>query len=82
LREIVDNVTGHHLLRKAREGLFKDVPLVVAIDEAHQFLGRSIGDDDSHSRLDALELIAKEGRKYGLTLCIATQRPSDLPPGM
>lgn len=29
--------------------------------------------------LDACELIAKEGRKYGLTLCLATQRPRDLP---
>jgi hypothetical protein len=82
LREIVVNILGHHLLRRAREGLFADIPLVVSIDEAHQFLGRTIGDDSTSSRLDAFELIAKEGRKYGLTLCIATQRPSDLPAGM
>ena len=32
--------------------------------------------------LDAFDLIAKEGRKYGLTICIATQRPRDIPEGV
>ena len=29
--------------------------------------------------LDAFGLIAKEGRKYGLTCVLATQRPRDIP---
>jgi hypothetical protein len=29
--------------------------------------------------LDAFNIIAKEGRKYGLTLCVVTQRPGDIP---
>ena len=31
---------------------------------------------------DAFELIAREGRKYGLILCLATQRPRDLTEGV
>ncbi|MBA7682265.1 hypothetical protein ES703_90614 [subsurface metagenome] len=33
-------------------------------------------------QLDACELIAKEGRKYGLLICMATQRPRDIPEGV
>ncbi len=34
------------------------------------------------AKLDAFELIAKEGRKYGLNICLATQRPRDLSEGV
>jgi hypothetical protein len=49
------------------------------LDEAHQFIGRSVGDDQNSVNLDAFGLIAKEGRKYGLTTVVATQRPRDVP---
>ena len=32
--------------------------------------------------MDAFDLIAKEGRKYDLNLCLATQRPRDIPEGV
>lgn len=32
--------------------------------------------------MNAFDSIAKEGRKYGLTVCLATQRPGDLPAGV
>jgi energy-coupling factor transporter ATP-binding protein EcfA2 len=82
LREIVVNIVGHRLLKDARAGSFKNRPLVVALDEAHQFFNVTIGDDVSSAKLDAFDLIAKEGRKYGLTVCMATQRPGDLPTGV
>ena len=63
------------LLDEARKGAFRCRPTVVVLDEAHQFLGKSVGDDGNTFALDAFDLIAKEGRKYGLTLCLATQRP-------
>jgi DNA helicase HerA-like ATPase len=78
-REVLLNIIGRHLLNLARQGRFKDRPLVVFLDEAHQFLGRVVGDDYSSTRLDAFGLIAKEGRKYGLTCVLATQRPRDIP---
>jgi hypothetical protein len=81
-KEIVTNVLGRFLLSKARAGDFKIKPVIVILDEAHNFLGRSIGNDDSQARLDAFELIAKEGRKFGLTICLATQRPRDITEGV
>lgn len=82
VREIVCNSIGRHLLRSAREQKFKDKPVVVFVDEAHQFLNKHIGDDNFKFPLDAFDLIAKEGRKYCLNVCIATQRPRDIPEGV
>jgi hypothetical protein len=79
LREIVVNGIGRSLLTMARTGAFEARPLVVCLDEAHQFLNKSLGDDYSKYPLDAFDLVAKEGRKYSLSLCIATQRPRDIP---
>lgn len=78
-REILLNIIGRYLLGVAREGSFRETPLVVFLDEAHQFLGRTIGDEYGSVRLDSFGLIAKEGRKYGLTCVLATQRPRDIP---
>jgi uncharacterized protein len=77
-REIVANVIGRKLLSLARENTFAQAPLVIIVDEAHSFLGRHIGSEDTVARLDAFELIAKEGRKYGLNICLVTQRPRDI----
>lgn len=81
-REIIANVIGRHLLSKARNGELLAHPLVVIVDEAHNFLGRNIGSEDYYSKLDAFELIAKEGRKYGLNICLSTQRPRDVTDGV
>lgn len=82
LREIFVNAIGRTLLILARLDRFRAKPLVVVLDEAHQFIGRTVGDDFSRFPLDAFELIAKEGRKYGLTVCLATQRPRDIGQGI
>jgi hypothetical protein len=81
-REIVANVIGRYLLNMARNGKFAASPVVVVVDEAHNFLGREIGGDDAVARLDAFELIAKEGRKFGLNICLTTQRPRDVTEGV
>lgn len=81
-REIVANAIGRYLLGLARSGSMKERPVVVFVDEAHSFLGRHIGGEDTVARLDAFELIAKEGRKYGLNICLATQRPRDITEGV
>jgi hypothetical protein len=77
-REIIANVIGRHFLNKARAGAFQKSPTVIIVDEAHNFLGRRIGTEDYATSLDAFELIAKEGRKYGLNICLASQRPRDI----
>lgn len=82
LREIVVNILGQTLLGWARQDKFRDSPVVVAVDEAHQFFDVTVGDDFASTHLNAFDAIAKEGRKYGLTVCLATQRPGDLPAGV
>lgn len=78
-RELVTNAIGRYLLKLARSGSFIHNPTVVILDEAHQFLDKSLGDEYSRISLDSFGLIAKEGRKYGLTSILATQRPRDIP---
>ncbi len=81
-REIISNVIGRYLLNQSRHKAFEDKPLIVFLDEAHNFLGKNIGDEDTVAKLDAFELIAKEGRKFGLNICLATQRPRDITEGV
>jgi DNA helicase HerA-like ATPase len=77
-REIVSNATGRCLMAMARAERFRELPVLVCIDEAHQFLKEKMESNSEYS-MDSFALIAKEGRKYGLHICIATQRPRDLP---
>ncbi len=73
VREILVNAIGSYLLNEAREGVYKENPIIVFVDEAHQFLNKSIADEYFSAKpLDAFEQISKEARKYGLFLCIAT----------
>lgn len=81
-REVIANAIGRHLLNTARSGAYKSSPLLTFVDEAHSFLGRNIGSEDSVAKLDAFELIAKEGRKFGLNICLSTQRPRDITEGV
>jgi DNA helicase HerA-like ATPase len=81
-REIVANAIGRYLLALARAGQFRERPLLIFLDEAHQFLDKTLGDENTRYLLDSFELIAKEGRKFSLNICIATQRPRDIPEGV
>jgi len=82
VREILVNAIGSYLLNEAREGIYKENPIVIFVDEAHQFLNKSVTDEYFSAKpLDAFEQISKEARKYGLFLCIATQMPRDIPLG-
>lgn len=81
-REVIANAIGRLLLKRARSEAFRRSPLVVILDEAHNFLGKTLGNEDDLQNLDAFELIAKEGRKYGLNICLATQRPRDITEGV
>lgn len=82
LRELTVNTLGNRILSLARAGSLVENPVVVAVDEAHLFLGRTLGEEQASAKPEAFELIAKEGRKFGLSLIIATQRPGDVPSGV
>lgn len=81
-REIVANAIGRQFLLRARSREHTSRPVLVVVDEAHSFLGRHIGSDDWVAKLDSFEIIAKEGRKYGVNLLLASQRPRDIPAGV
>jgi len=81
-REILANAIGKYLLEAARKGRFKKIPLVLFVDEAHQYLNKEVKDEYFElTKLNSFNSIAKECRKYGLFLCLATQMPRDIPIG-
>ena len=83
IREIIVDFIASQLLADARNQKFKNAPLLLFVDEAHQFLNKRISaDDDTAFYLQGIELIAKEARKHGLFLCLSTQMPRDIPVGV
>ena len=56
-------------------------PILLVCEEAHRYIPSStIGGGQAVRKI--LERIAKEGRKYGVSLGLITQRPSDLAEGV
>jgi hypothetical protein len=56
-------------------------PLLLVCEEAHRYVPKDDGAKGQAVR-KILERIAKEGRKYGVSLGLITQRPSDLAEGV
>jgi uncharacterized protein len=53
------------------------IPILLVCDEAHRYIPR----DESTGfapTIRSIARIAKEGRKYGVSLCLVTQRPAEL----
>lgn len=86
--EVLDNVTaliGRLILEfLQRLGEFGgedargSLPVVLVLEEAQNYIGQPRqGEEESISRV-VFERIAREGRKYGLGLVVASQRPSEL----
>lgn len=54
-------------------------PLTIVCDEAHLYLPvRDAAEAAEKRALESFERIAKEGRKYGVSLLVVSQRPSDV----
>jgi hypothetical protein len=54
-----------------------ETPILMVYEEAHKYVPKSGSVKFNASRY-AIERIAKEGRKYGITLVIVSQRPSEV----
>lgn len=71
-------------LQRYRKSKNKLLPTVIVMEEAHNFIKRynDGGDEISASQLctESFEKIAREGRKFGLSLTLSSQRPSELSP--
>lgn len=71
-------------IQRHRKLYNKLLPTVIVMEEAHNFIKRynEGGDEISASQLctESFEKIAREGRKFGLSLTLSSQRPSELSP--
>lgn len=78
-------VVGRVLL-EARERLEASeryrFPWVLVLEEAHNYVGNRHSDEEKGQMLSrtTYERIAKEGRKFGMSLVVASQRPSEVSP--
>lgn len=61
-----------------RKGPGNTYPTVLVLEEAHHYLKQYSTNEDILDKNLAYERLAKEGRKYGLSLICSTQRPAEL----
>ena len=75
-RLIFDFCFHYSKLRHEKDAL-NDVPVMIVCEEAHNYIPQK---DDAAYRASrkSLERVAKEGRKYGLSLMVVSQRPSEV----
>ncbi len=67
----------HYSKLRHRQDTLNDVPMLIVCEEAHNYIPQR--DDAAYrSSRKSLERIAKEGRKYGLSLMVVSQRPSEV----
>jgi DNA helicase HerA-like ATPase len=67
---------GYYFKRTIDEK-FDKTPILLVYEEAHKYVPKIKSAKYNSSRF-AIERIAKEGRKYGVTLVLLTQRPSEI----
>ena len=63
--------------KNPNEKVNNDAPLLLIFEEAHKYVPNSDLSKYRASR-ESIERIAKEGRKYGVSLLLASQRPSEI----
>lgn len=63
--------------KDSNEKINSDVPILLVYEEAHKYVPNSDLSKYRSSKI-SIERIAKEGRKYGVTLLLASQRPSEI----
>jgi hypothetical protein len=55
-------------------------PTLLVLEEAHHYLRQLNDNDETGKHSLAYERLAKEGRKFGVSIWLSTQRPSELSP--
>lgn len=55
-------------------------PTLLVLEEAHHYLRQLNDHDETGKHSLAYERLAKEGRKFGISIWLSTQRPSELSP--
>lgn len=77
ISRLVFDFCFHYSKLRHEAGLLNDVPVMFVCEEAHNYVPQSDIAAYKASR-KSIERIAKEGRKYGLSLMVVSQRPSEV----
>ncbi len=84
---IVVSVLGRMIfeaVQRYRREEGKELPTTLVLEEAHTFVHRDLSSESAHPAARecarVFERIAREGRKFGLGLVLASQRPSEVSP--
>ncbi len=74
---LIFDFSFHYSKLQHAQGKLNDIPVMLVCEEAHNYVPRHDHVAYRASR-KSLERIAKEGRKYGLSLMVVSQRPSEV----
>ena len=77
ISRLVFDFCFHYSKLRHQTGMLNDVPVMIVCEEAHNYVPQSDIAAYRASR-KSIERIAKEGRKYGLSLMVVSQRPSEV----
>lgn len=77
---VISRITFEAIQRYRRK-VGRVLPTVIALEEAHNFIKKYVESDEVSANeicSQTFEKIAREGRKFGLSMLISSQRPSEL----
>lgn len=77
ISRIVFDFCFHYSKLKHERQELNNVPFMIVCEEAHNYVPKNGGSDYAASK-KSIERIAKEGRKYGISLMVVSQRPSEV----
>ncbi|WP_460130542.1 ATP-binding protein [Pseudomonas sp. H1_D05] len=77
ISRLVFDFAFHYSKLKHKKDETNNVPFMIVCEEAHNYIPRSNSAEFKASK-KSIERIAKEGRKYGLSLMVVSQRPSEV----
>lgn len=77
ISRIIFDFCFHFSKLKHENNEVNDVPFMIVCEEAHNYVPKN-GNADYTSSRKSIERIAKEGRKYGISLMVVSQRPSEV----
>jgi len=77
ISRLVFDFAFHYSKLKHKNDKQNDIPFMIVCEEAHNYIPKTGGAEYNASK-KSIERIAKEGRKYGLSLMVVSQRPSEV----
>ncbi len=77
ISRIIFDFCFHYSKLKHERDELNNVPFMIVCEEAHNYVPKNGGAEYASSR-KSIERIAKEGRKYGISLMVVSQRPSEV----